>query len=67
MGLRQRILDVTGHDLGPAKRTVLSGLARGKDDFDKTFERMLERGEIVMYGDKKGARYGVPGWKRPRR
>lgn len=63
MGLRQKILRVVAPDGGgPRKRNVLEGLARGYKvaDFDRTLAQMLERGELVMYGERKGARYGLP-------
>lgn len=63
MGLRQKILRVVAEDSGgPRNRNVLRALARTYKvaDFDKTFDAMLERGELVMYGDKRGARYGLP-------
>lgn len=63
MGLRLRILRVVAPENGgPRKRNVLEGLARGYKiaDFDATLKCMLERGELVMYGDRRGARYGLP-------
>lgn len=45
---------------GPRKRNVLEGLARGREDFRRTFSLLLSRGELVMYGARKHARYGLP-------
>lgn len=67
MGLRARILRVTAGPCGPASENGLRGLARGKDNFDVTFKTMKEQGHLVMYGDRKGAKYGPPGLKRGRR
>jgi hypothetical protein len=65
MGLRQRILRVVHPEGGgPRTKNVLTGLARGSEDFKLTFSRMLERREIVIYGDRRGARYGLPKAKR---
>lgn len=61
MGLRARILRVVAPDSGgPRKRNVLEGLARGREDFRRTFSLLLSRGELVMYGARKHARYGLP-------
>jgi hypothetical protein len=52
---------------GPRKRTVLEGLAKHygyKADFDEVLKRMIDAGEIVMVGEKRGARYALPGAKR---
>lgn len=42
---------------------MLQGLAkhyRYKQDFDGLLARMREKGEIIMVGSKRGARYGLP-------
>jgi hypothetical protein len=69
MGLRQRILRVVAPASGgPRKRSVLEGLARTERQrrgFDQVLKGMLEARELVMYGDRKGARYGLP--RRPGR
>lgn len=59
MGLRARILRIAT-ETGPRPRRWWSYCAQGKDNFDTTFERMLQRGELVKFGDRKGATYGVP-------
>lgn len=40
---------------GPRKRTVLEGLV-GED----VVVQMIERGQLVMHGKKRGATYGLP-------
>lgn len=64
MGLRARILRVVEPESGgPRKRSVLEGLARSpkqRAQFRQIFAAMLERGELVMLGDRRGARYGLP-------
>ena len=52
--------------VGPLSRNVLSGLARAGEDFDRIFDRMLERGELKKYGSKRGTEYGQPGRRRGR-
>lgn len=64
MGLRARILNILQPEFGgPRKRLVLEGLAKHyayKGDFDALLRRMRDKGEIVMVGSKRGARYGLP-------
>ena len=68
MGLRSRILRLVHPDNGgPRKRNVLEALARGKEDSRTTFKRLLASGDLVMYGDHRGATYGQPGYRKPRR
>lgn len=67
--LRRRILRVVAPESGgPRSRNVLQGLARTEPQrsaFGGLLEAMLEAGELAMYGDRKGARYGLP--RRPGR
>lgn len=46
---------------GPRARRLLEVVAslRGQDG-KKFIDGMIERGELLKYGDKKGARYGLP-------
>lgn len=64
MGLRARILNILRPEAGgPRKRLVLEGLSKHyayKGDFDELLRRMRDKGEIVMVGAKRGARYGLP-------
>lgn len=71
MGLRQRILRVVLPESGgDRKRNVLLGLARTpaeKARAGKIIDAMLERGELVMRGAKRGAVYGLPRRRKPGR
>jgi len=54
---------------GPTTKSILRGTARRHgylDSFDKVFRSQLDAGELVMYGTRKGAVYGLPG-QRPKR
>jgi hypothetical protein len=62
MKLRTRILRLVSGEHGPATKTTLRGIARHHgfcEQFDATFRAMLDAGELVMFGDKRGATYGV--------
>lgn len=71
MGLRARILKITQPDNGgPRKLAVLLALARTPVQIHRArsiVQQMLNCGELVMYGDRRGATYGVPGYRKPRR
>jgi hypothetical protein len=61
--LRARLLRIVSGDGGPASKTVLRGIARHRGELDQfagIFRAMLDAGELVMYGDRKGALYGTP-------
>lgn len=64
MGLQATLLRVLRPENGgPRKRTVLEGLAKAKGykaDFDEVLERMIDAGEIVVTGEKRGTRYALP-------
>ena len=64
MSLRLRILKlVSPTNRGPQKRTILEGQARTpreKANAEQTVADMIERGELAKYGDKRGAKYGLP-------
>jgi len=65
--LNTRLLRAVSGDCGPANRNVLRGIARAAgqiESFDDTLNSMLGSGEIQMYGDRRGAVYGVPGLRR---
>jgi hypothetical protein len=67
--LRARLLRAVSGDAGPAVKAVLRGLARhhgALEEFEATFRAMLADGALKMYGQRKAARYGVPGWRRAR-
>ena len=68
MGLRARILRLVSLEYGgPRKRNVLEALARSdkqRRQFPQIFDQLIDRGELVMVGAKRGARYGLP--RRPR-
>jgi len=34
--------------------------------FDQILRAMIEAGELVIYGERKGARYGLPRKRKPR-
>lgn len=69
MGLRQRILRVVAPDNGgDRKRNVLLGLARTpaqRERANKIIDAMLDAGELVMRGERRGAVYGLPKVRRP--
>jgi hypothetical protein len=70
MKLRTRLLRSLSNVCGPANKNVLRGLARAHgqiEHFDKTLHEMLDSGELVMYGTRKAAVYGLPGWRRKRK
>lgn len=59
MKLRARLLRLV-RTVGPVKHSILRGIALAKhpgEDFDQVFAEMRRRGEIVMHGRKKGARW----------
>lgn len=64
MGLRLRILRLVHPDGGgPRPRRLLELMAR--TDLErrravKVVDAMIEDGELVKYGDRRGARYGLP-------
>jgi len=66
MGLRSRILAVIRplpDGGGPATKATLRGLSRNdkqRRDFMTVFTNLLLRGEIVITGGRKAARYGLP-------
>lgn len=61
MGLRSRILKVVHPESGGDRsRNVLSGLARPGENFERIFNAMLRRRELVPRGTKRGTRYGLP-------
>ena len=64
MGLRLRILQLVHPDGGgPRSRRILEALARTpreRDHAKDIVDALIECGALVMYGDKKGARYGLP-------
>lgn len=65
MGLRATILRVTS-ETGPRGLNVLQGLARTAREklmFSTIFQTMRAKGEIVMYGSKRGTKWGAPGWR----
>jgi len=67
MKLSTRLLRAVSGDCGPANKNVLRGIARAAGQieiFDETLRSMLDAGEIQMYGDRRGAVYGVPGLRR---
>jgi hypothetical protein len=43
---------------GPRKRTVLLGLADPKR-VERVLRRLMDAGQVVMVGDKRGARYAL--------
>lgn len=59
-----RILRVV-KETGPRKRTVLAGLAEhyGERDGEALVRAMARAGELVVYGQKRGATLGAPDWK----
>jgi len=71
MGLRARILKLVSPDYGgPRSRRVLEALARTAKQRHRAgtiIDTMLASGELVMYGTRRGATYGQPGYRKPRR
>lgn len=62
MSARAAILKLVHSDNGgPRSRRLLEAVAslRGKDG-KKFVDAMIERGELLKYGDKRGAKYGLP-------
>lgn len=45
---------------GPAKRTVLVGIARRHGAGPEVVDQLIADGRLVKYGDRKGARWGLP-------
>lgn len=65
MGLRLRILRLVHPESGgPRPRRLLVAMARTmreKSRAELVVAQMIERGELVKYGDRKGTKYGLPG------
>ena len=53
-----RVVDPDG--CGPAKRSVLEGLAKHHGAGPELVDRLIAEGKLVKYGDRKGARWGLP-------
>ena len=65
MGLRAKILRIVHPEGGgPRPRRMLETLCLAAGNDAKYIDKMIERGELVMYGRRKGARYGLPKEKR---
>lgn len=64
MGLRLRILKaVHPEGGGPRPRRILEAMARTpreKDHAREIVDALIKCGALVMYGDRKGATYGLP-------
>lgn len=64
MGLRVRILKLVHPESGgPRPRRLLEMMARTALERRRAkavIDAMIERGELVKYGDRRGARYGLP-------
>jgi hypothetical protein len=62
MNMREKILRLVHPEMGgPRSRRVLEAAASNGGRDGKTFiAGMIERGELLKYGDRKGARYGLP-------
>lgn len=63
MKLRTRLLRAVSSDCGPASKNVLRGIAKahGKlEEFDITLRTMLTAGDLVIFGARKNATYGLP-------
>lgn len=64
MGLRLRILKVVHPDGGgPRPRRLLEAMARTpreKDHAKEIVDQLIASGALVRYGDKKGAKWGLP-------
>jgi len=53
---------------GPATKIALRGLCRSEKQrqaFPKVMREMLDSGELVIRGVRKGARYGLPKKRKP--
>lgn len=69
MLLRTRLIRTVSGDCGPANKNVLRGIAKAHgqlQQFANTLRGLLDSGALVMYGTRKGAVYGMPGWRRKR-
>ena len=64
MGLRLRILKLVHPDGGgPRPRRLLEAMGRTpreKDHAKDIVAQLIASGALVRYGDKKGAKYGLP-------
>lgn len=61
MGLRAQILKVVHPDSGgPRSRRMLDAIAIRAGKTENFVQEMIARGELVQYGDKKGAKWGLP-------
>jgi len=65
MKLRTRLLRIVSGDCGPASKNVLRGIARAHGypsdhEFNRALRELLDAGELVMRGKRKGAVYGPP-------
>lgn len=63
MKLRTRLLRAVSNDCGSASKNVLRGIAgaHGKlEEFDITLRAMLADGDLVIFGARKNATYGLP-------
>ena len=64
MGLRLRILRAVHPDNGgPRKRHILESMGRTPREKDRGVEivaELIRCGALVKYGDKKGAKWGLP-------
>jgi hypothetical protein len=70
MNLRTRLIRAVSGDCGPTNKNVLRGIAKAHGQlprFAKILRALLDAGDIVMYGTRKAAVYGPPGWRRKRR
>jgi hypothetical protein len=45
---------------GPRSRRILEAVARAAGKPESYIDLMIERGELAMYGKRKGAKYGLP-------
>ena len=55
---------------GPATKNILRGIARHHgmlSQFENTLRGMLDAGTLVMYGERRGALYGLPKYRPSRR
>lgn len=58
--LGRRILNLLKPENGgPRKRSVLEGLAGSDPRLKPVLRRLLDAGQVVMLGDKRGARYAL--------
>lgn len=70
MLLRTRLLRTVSGDCGPASKNILRGIAKAHgqlQQFTNTMRDLLDAGELVMYGQRKDAVYGPPGWRKKRK